>query len=156
LLDLIDLLRKHAATFGTQREYAQALGISEARLNRILNRKSGGYVLNVANCLRFAALSGERASEVLRAAGKGDVAELIEQLYGPGQESLTKGQRDVLRLFEAIDDAPTRHAVLLMIRRLAESDGDDVHPIARAPEAAAAAVDVTPAAKIGSRRTRRH
>jgi len=45
-------------------------------------KKGGGDSLNPLNCLKLADVIGRSASEVLRAAGKDDVAILIERLYG--------------------------------------------------------------------------
>jgi len=79
--DFKGLLNRIAGTFKTQKELADALDIDPSRLSRAIN--AGDFPFNVENCLRLAKLSGEPPSAVLRAAGKADIAELIESLYGP-------------------------------------------------------------------------
>jgi plasmid maintenance system antidote protein VapI len=77
--ELGELLRSVRARLGTDKALAEALGISATHVNRILERPAG---MGVEICLRLAALAGANASAVLRAAGKKDIATLIEQLYG--------------------------------------------------------------------------
>ena len=120
--DLSALLRKHEHLFDNQAAYAKALGIDVGRLNRLLNRK-GQYALNVLNCLRFAKLTGERPSVILRAAGKGDVAALVEELYGSERE-LTASQSELLRLWAKV---PTQaQGPLLFVMRAYDRPDDDL------------------------------
>lgn len=79
--DFSSLLQVVAAKFQTKKELADAIGISASRLSRALQNE-GQYTFNVENCLRLADVSGESASDVLRAAGKGEIADLLERLYG--------------------------------------------------------------------------
>lgn len=75
------LLNKIAGRFPSRTALAKALNITPSRLSRALN--TGDFPFNVENCLRLAKVSGEPPSEVLRAADNGEIAELIESLYGP-------------------------------------------------------------------------
>lgn len=93
------LLQAQVRRFKTQTALAEAIGISQSRLGRVMR---GEYSLEVANCLRLAKVAGERPSVVLRAAGKADVAELIEETYGPGRVTLSKTERDLLDKWAAI------------------------------------------------------
>jgi hypothetical protein len=76
-----ELLSRVARRFESKKALADALQMDSSRLSRAIN--TGDFPFNVENCLRLAQVSGEPASAVLRAAGKGDIAELIESLYGP-------------------------------------------------------------------------
>lgn len=67
--------------FGSKSALAQAMGINSTRLSR-LARHTDQHSLGTANCLRLAKHTDHPASDVLRAAGKADVADLIESLYG--------------------------------------------------------------------------
>jgi len=88
------------------------------RLNRALNRSE--YSFNIENCLRLARLSGEPPSRVLRLAGKGEVADLIEWLYGP--PALTVTQKHLLERWAYLS-APLQEALLALITALARASG---------------------------------
>lgn len=95
------LLNRIAQRYPSRSALAQALRITPSRLSRALN--TGDFPLNVSNCLRLAKLSGESATEILRAAGKGDVAELIEGLYGKDRTRLlTMPERELLDEWHAL------------------------------------------------------
>ena len=66
--------------FGSQTALGNAIGLSPTRISRVL--KGDGCSLEVISCLRLAEVTGESPTVILRAAGKWDVAELIERLYG--------------------------------------------------------------------------
>jgi len=74
---LTDLHRQRG---GTKTAFAQALGISLERLLKVLKNPSES--LGVANLLRLAVVSGLAPGPILRMAGKDDVADLLEVLYG--------------------------------------------------------------------------
>lgn len=74
---LTDLLKKRG---GTKTALAQELGISLERLLKVLKNPSES--LGVGNLLRLAVVSELAPGAVLRMAGKGDVADLLEVLYG--------------------------------------------------------------------------
>src|SRR4051812_1758742 len=81
-----ELLTRVVAAFPNRSAFAKAIGLNASRLSRALN--TGDFPFNVTNCLRLAQVSGEPPSKVLRAAGKGDVADLIETLYGRDRNAL--------------------------------------------------------------------
>src|SRR5207237_7297499 len=74
LMDLGQRYRNRSA-------FAAALGISPSRMSKALSGK--GDVFDVVGCLRVARASGISPSVVLRAAGRGAIADLIERVYGP-------------------------------------------------------------------------
>lgn len=74
---LTDLLEQRG---GTKTAFAQELGISLERLLKVL--KNPTESLGVANLLRLAVVSGLAPGDVLTMAGKADVAELLQLLYG--------------------------------------------------------------------------
>jgi hypothetical protein len=112
-----ELLHRLADRFESKTAFAKALGISPSRLSRAL---AGDFPLNVANCLRLALLTGESPMVILRAAGKDDVAELLEKLY-PGGKSLpiTPAQRELLFQWEEVPPR-ARTALMLMFSDLRE------------------------------------
>lgn len=107
------LLQRTASRFRSEKALADRLGIGAPRLNRALNK--GDFSFNVLNCLRLADASGEHPSEVLRAAGKGDVADLIERLYGVDAEPLASDEREVVELYRGLPDE-VRQSALTFLR----------------------------------------
>jgi transcriptional regulator with XRE-family HTH domain len=106
-----DLLEAAAKRFPTKHAFAKALGITPGRLSRILG---GEHSLDVLNCLKLAKLSGQSASYVLRVAGKGDVAELIEDAYGRRAPALSPEERDLLEKWTALTPR-ARDAILALL-----------------------------------------
>lgn len=78
--EFVSLLRRGLAQVGSQKELARVLGLSQQRISNALAGK--GYPFGVLNCLRLARLIAVRDWTVLRAAGKPEVADLLEQAYG--------------------------------------------------------------------------
>jgi len=114
---LIEGLR---ARFGTNAQIAAAVGMTESGFSR--GAKSGTF--DVENCLQIARVSEAHPSHVLRISGKGKLADLIEELYGPGTDALTTSQREVVELWN--DIAEERRAGLLFTMRVyAGVDGGD-------------------------------
>jgi hypothetical protein len=81
---------------------AEAIEITPSRLTAVMK---GIYTLDVRNCLMFAKKADIPPSDVLRAAGKGEIADLIEELYGPTRE-LTTSQRELLDRWERLEQEP--------------------------------------------------
>jgi hypothetical protein len=69
--------------------------------------------------LRLAQLTGENPSLVLRAANKGDIATMIETLYGPGKMLLRPDQQIMLDALDAIQSPYYRQLAIDMTRGLA-------------------------------------
>ena len=97
--------------------FAQALGIKDA------SRLSRGQPFDVYWCLRLAKVTGEHPSVVLRAANKGLIASLIEELYGAGRRLHTPEQQAMLEALDAIHDPAVRRAILFLARNAAGLDG---------------------------------
>ncbi len=74
---LTDLLDRRG---GTKTAFAEEIGISLERLLKVLENPTES--LGVANLLRLAVVSGLSPSQVLTMAGKSEVAELLDVLYG--------------------------------------------------------------------------
>ena len=118
-LNFSELLRETARRFPSQQAFAEAIGLSTARLNRAMNKAD--YPLNVVNCLRLARIVDESASDVLRAAGKSDVADLIESLYGRPQE-VSAAKREVIDLLADVNDTSDLAAIAQVLRRFADDE----------------------------------
>ena len=67
--------------YGTHSVLANAIGMTLSAFGR--GSRNGTF--STESLLRLAAEVGQNPSNVLRLAGKGDVAALIERLYGPGR-----------------------------------------------------------------------
>ena len=76
----LEIIADAVGRFGSQTALGNAIGLSPTRISRVL--KGDGCSLEVISCLRLAEVTGESPTVILRAAGKWDVAELIERLYG--------------------------------------------------------------------------
>lgn len=94
--------------FGTMREIAEQIGMSESGLVRGVKRGT----LGLENLLDLARVAEEHPSKVLRLAGKERAAELIEVLYGPGADSLKSSERKLLDAWRDAKDDDARAAAL--------------------------------------------
>jgi len=93
---------------------ATAIGMAQSHLSRTLK---SGKNFGPENCLRLALHTGVPAPQVLRAAGKTALADLIEQLYGPAQANLLPAeQAELVRLYESLE--PQVQAAMLHLIRL--------------------------------------
>lgn|SRR5262245_16925389 len=107
------LLDRLAAKFPSQAAFANAIGIHPSHLSKALRGR--GDTFDIARCLRIADATHENPSVVLRAAGRGDIADLIEKLYGE-----PRGQEERV-IVDAINDlAPAeREAFTALLKRAA-------------------------------------
>jgi hypothetical protein len=113
------LLNRIADGYPTRLALAQALDINASRLSRALNGSDPHTSFNIENCLRLAKVSGEPASRVLRAADKGTIADLIEELYGPEKGVTDAVVQELLRewsTFTAAEKSYVRSNVTMMLR----------------------------------------
>jgi hypothetical protein len=108
------LQKKHYASTVA---FAQALGIKDP------SRLSRGQPWDVYWCLRLAQVTGEHPSIILRAANKGVIASLIEDLYGEGRRLHTPEQQALLEALDAIRDPAVRKALITIARNAAGIDG---------------------------------
>ena len=100
--------------FRTKRALATAVGLTESPFGRGVEAGS----LGVESLLRLAMASETHPSMVLRLAGKGDLADLIERLYGPGRDALTESQRTLLELWDRLPDEESRRNMLFTLRAI--------------------------------------
>jgi hypothetical protein len=109
------LLRRCRKSFPTVRAFADALDVEPSHLSRAMG--AGAQPFDVRGCLRLAKITGENPGLVLRSAGKADIAELIEQLYGPpAAVRLTPEEQQLLEAFQAIADPSVRRSMLEVAR----------------------------------------
>jgi len=108
---LADLLAHYG---GTQQGFARAIGKSRASVSHWLRVDPPSAPPGIEVCLRIATVTRTDASRVLRAAGKGDVATLIEQLYGgparvrTSDPAVSATDRRLLAQLHALDAATQR------------------------------------------------
>lgn len=105
--------------YGTAQALADAIGMSLSAFSRGV-RNAG--TLGVESLLRLAVETGEPPGKVLRIAGKGDVAELIERLYGTAHASLggVSGQeRELIGLWKDLSRG-TQDSMLTILTALSE------------------------------------
>lgn len=95
--DLQTLLTRLVDRYGTQTALAKAIGITDSRLAKVLKGESGA--LSVLNCLRLAKVAKMSPSQILRAAGKSDIAALIEDMYGESAQPVLTGDAAVRELW---------------------------------------------------------
>lgn len=98
----------------TMRKIAELANMSESGFVRGVKRGT----LSPENLLRLAAATDMPPSTVLRMAGKGDLADLIERLYGNGQDALSESQRRVLEAWDRLPDADARANMLFTLRAI--------------------------------------
>jgi transcriptional regulator with XRE-family HTH domain len=113
--DFSKFLAGIAAEFPSKKALADAIGMSQPRLSHALSGE-GAYTFSVENCLRLAKVSNRSPIEVLRAAGKDDVAELLAFLFPKaGRPTVTGEQRQLLDDWDLLDE-DERKAFRLLIR----------------------------------------
>jgi plasmid maintenance system antidote protein VapI len=96
------LERGLAKVGGRQEDLATALGISRPRVNDLLNEK-GTYTLGVRPCFQLAALLREDPLEILKAANKAWLAELLQNHFQRSEvERLSTDEDSILRDFEIV------------------------------------------------------
>ena len=98
------------------RAFAAALGVDPTRLSR-------GTPFDVRRCLLLAQVTGENPTGVLKAAGKGELAALIEALYNTPAERLGTEETELLTAFRAIPDAEARQSLIVVAQHVAGSFG---------------------------------
>jgi hypothetical protein len=99
---------------GSKRDFAHDAEIAPSVLSRLLG---GGLPPVTDVCLRIAKAGGVSASVVLRAAGHGHTADVIEQLYGPPRVTRPEGtaaDRALWRDIQGLDPA-ARKAIHTLI-----------------------------------------
>lgn len=102
--DQVAILRRVSARETTKKALAAKLHISREWLDRVM---LGEVALGAETCLRVALEYDENALSVMRAAGKGELADLLERAgFGTGEVSVT--DRDLLRDLESLPDAQQR------------------------------------------------
>lgn len=113
------LLRRLVKEFGgTKQELAQAIGVRPSQFSRFL---SGAATPSLETCLCLAHVTHTSVTVVLRAAGRGDLAVLLEQLYGTpatyrrGSE-LKPVERRRLAQIRALDPAARKAFTVLLAR----------------------------------------
>jgi hypothetical protein len=110
------LLNRLQKRYSTVRGFAKALGCAPERISR-------GTPWDVYWCLRLAQVTGENPSVVLRAANKGEIATMIETLYGSGKVLLRPDQQIMLDALDAIQSPYYRQLAIDMTRGLAGLPG---------------------------------
>lgn len=114
-------LRGIAERFPSRKALAQALGITPSRMSRAMSQDRADFPLNVENCLKLAKIADRPAREVLVAAGKEDVADLLDFLYPrAGKRAITGDQRDLLDEWELLNEDERKAFRLLIHQRGAD------------------------------------
>jgi len=119
-----ELLEKAEQLFPNKQSFAAAIGITPSRYSHI---RKGHYSLNIINCLRLAKAASLSPSLVLRQAGKGELAALIEQLYGEGVKPVAAAPLSVedQHLLEGWNDlTPVHREAVLVVIDLLRRDQD--------------------------------
>lgn len=114
--ELLVLVRRLRARTRLQEEAAARLGISSDRLGRLLTGE--GYALGFPALLKLALESDEDPAAVFRAAGKAEIADLLDELYRKrGRTSV--GEQALVNLFLRFLErlsVEEREAVRLLLR----------------------------------------
>lgn len=102
--------------FGSYTAISDRLDMTQSGFLRGVKRGT----LSVENLLTLAQLADESPSRILRLAGKGTVADLIERLYGDDTRALTRSQREMLDLWDIVrTDVALRDALLYLMKHYA-------------------------------------
>jgi transcriptional regulator with XRE-family HTH domain len=99
--DQVAILRRVSSREKTKAALAAKLDISREWLDRVM---SGEVALGAETCLHIALEYGEDALSLMRAAGKGELADLLERAgFGGGEVSAS--DRDFLRNLDSLPEA---------------------------------------------------
>lgn len=120
------LLRSCSRRYPTIRAFARALDVDPSHVSRAMAR--GAQPFDVRGCLRLAKLTGENPTTVLRAAGKGDIAELIETLYGRPGGALSPDLQTWIAVYHAIGDSKIRRQLLVVATAITGAELPDDAP----------------------------
>lgn len=135
--------------FRTKRALASAVGLTESPFGRGVIAGS----LGVDSLLRLAMAAETHPSVVLRLAGKAELADLIERLYGPGRDALTESERQVLEAWARLPDDPSRQNMLFTLRAIGNASMHGAP--GRAPEASSKRRRAVPGSARGPASSRR-
>ena len=102
-----EILKQCVERIGTRHALGKLLGMSGSRVGRAID---GQYTFNIENCLRLADVMRESPTRILRAAGKIEIANLIERLYGKTTPLLSDADQQLLDLWNAL---PARRRKIL-------------------------------------------
>jgi plasmid maintenance system antidote protein VapI len=109
---------------GTKQALASAIGITASSLSHLLHAATASTVV----CLRLSKVTHTSPGKLLRAAGKGDIAELLEDLYGPARRvviappTLDPMERELLATYRRLDTG-MRTALWRILRYTAGDPG---------------------------------
>lgn len=104
--------------YGSTNALAEALAIDPSHLSRAMGAR--GQPFNIEGCLRLAKVTNEDASMVLRAAGKADIADLIEANYGPPSPPADPLDFELLTAFHAAKNKATRESIVVLVKVMAQ------------------------------------
>ena len=108
------LLRKLKKQYPTVKAFAQALDVDPSHVSRAMN--DDALPFDVRGCLRLALVTGENPGMVLRIAGKGEIAGLIEQLYGAPTKRLSSRELELLKVFHRIARRDVQRSLIEVAR----------------------------------------
>lgn len=123
MADFKSFIGEQIRRYGTAQKLADKIGMSLSAFSRGVRNEG---TLNVENCLRLAEETGENPSHVLRLAGKGSTADLIERLYGRARSPLSGGDRELLALWQLLNHEADG-ALRTLLRALARESGQKQH-----------------------------
>lgn len=102
--------------YGSGQRLAERMEMS---LSAFLRAAHAQRTFSIENCLILAEETGEHASQILRLAGKGDVADRIERLYGAAKpRTLDRKAQEILALWQGLSSAEQQAFRLLIKGRL--------------------------------------
>lgn len=123
--ELVDRLVRDR--FGTAAALAEAINLSHSAFSRGVHAGT----LSTLNLLRLAAAAELSPSEVLRSAKKGDIADLIETLYGAPKRVHDETAQRVLAMLEGLS-AEQRAALEAMLRAFKATEEGPPRSVRRA------------------------
>lgn len=106
-------IQRWITEYGTAGKLADAIGLTLSAFSRGVRNEG---TLGVESCLRLAEETGESPGHVLRLAGKAEVADLLERLYGRRQSLLRLGrqERELLDVWSSLPVASQKSLLGLM------------------------------------------
>lgn len=121
--DFQEFLELAGRKVGSKKALAKALGIRPQSVSRFL---SGEYAPSIENCFLLADLTGESIIDVLRLAGKTEIAAGLVKHFGERKrDNVTPRERELLALWDKLSHGARQSFLTLMEESATKSQPSD-------------------------------
>lgn len=105
------------------KSFADALGMHHSRVYRAMQR--GGVPFDVRGCLTLALVTGADLFAILRAAGKGDIADALQALLPSPPQGVSPARQRLADVCARLSEAQVRYVCMTLEVLIDGDNGDD-------------------------------